>query len=225
MAPRAKDAGEEPARKRSLEDSRADAEGEQPAKQARTSSPPRLELSKENLRRFNREEEMGSDDSSTTASSEAEAETVRSQCSSDSAANYRHLAAAAVYIHTDPPADILAAIEAVVKAQVSEQRRAELCAIAQQLHEGCKKAVRAAVGDDDFLVLFLTALRAMDHSSLSLRAKADWREDIKPAVRQPDLNLSFMADFNVSVKAKELTRHLGRHTRRGPRLCPLVAKS
>jgi len=134
---------------------------------------------------------------SITASSEAD--TVRSQRSSNSTAYYRykHLAAAEVYIHTDPPANIQAGINAVVEAKVSKERRAELRTIAQGLYHGCKKAVKAAVGEDDYIELFLIALRAMDHSSLCLRAKADWREEIKPTIQQSDLNLSFLADFNA----------------------------
>ncbi|KAF1955589.1 hypothetical protein CC80DRAFT_87480 [Byssothecium circinans] len=200
-------------RKRSREDSKTEADepkGEHPAKQPRRSSPPKLELSEKNLQKFDKEEmdsaannapALKRSSSRRSIATSSEAETVRSQRSSNSAAYYRykHLAAAEVYIHTDPPADIHAAINAVVKAKVSEERRAELCTIAQELYDGSKKAVKAAVGEDDFIELFLIALRAMNHSSLCLRAKADWRVEIKPTIQQSDLNLSFLADFNAMV--------------------------
>lgn len=198
-------------RKRSQEDSEAEADqskGEHPAKQSRRKAPPQLELSEKNLQKFNGEEidsaannaptlKRSSSRRSIAASSEAD--TLRSQRSSNSIAYYRykHLAAAQVYIHTDPPTNILAAINAVVKAEVSKERRAELRAIAQKLYDGCKKAVKAAVSEDDFIELFLIALRAMDHSSLCFRAKADWREEIKPTIQQSDLNLSFLTNFNA----------------------------
>jgi hypothetical protein len=195
-------------RKRSREAEADKPKGEHPAKQPRRSPPPKLELSEKNLQKFNGEEmdsaannapalKRSSSRRSIAASSEAD--TVRSQRSSNSTANYRykHLADAEVYIHTDPPANIQAAINAVVRAEVSKERRAELRAIAQELYDGCKKVVKAAVGEDDFIELFLIALRAMDYSSLCLRAKADWREEIKPTIQQSDLNLSFLADFNA----------------------------
>lgn len=197
-------------RRRPQEDSKAEADetkGERPAKQPRR-HPPKLELSEKNLQIFNGEEmdsaannvlalKRSSSRRSMAASSEAD--TVRSQRSSNSTAYYRykHLAAAEVYIHTDPPVNIQAAINAIIKAKVSKKRRAELRVITQELYDGCKKAVKAAVGEDDFIELFLIALRAMDHRSLCLRAKADWREELKPTIQRSDLNLSFLADFNA----------------------------
>lgn len=234
MAPRAKDSSEtpvhasptrptlisQPKRKRSPQDS---AETDDPE----GGHPPTLELSERNLQEFNKEE-TGSEanapalkrsSSRRSMAASSEAETVRSQRSSNSTAYYRykHLAAAEVYVHTDPPADIHAAIDAVVKAKVSEQRRAQLCAIAQELHDGCKKAVKAAVGQDDFIELFLIALRAMHHSSLCLRAKADWREEIKPAVQQSDLNLGFLADFNAMIDDASLPPRKRQQQHVGPR--------
>lgn len=200
-------------RKRAREDTEAEAhepKGEHPAKQPRRSPSPKLELSEKNLQKLNKEgmdpaanntPALKRSSSRRSIAASSEAETVRSQHSSKSTAHYRykHLAAAEVYIHADLPADIHAALNAVVNAKVSEKRRAELCMIAQELYDGCKKIVKAAVGEDDFVELFLIALRAMDHSNLCLRAKADWREEIKPTIQQSDLNLSFLADFNALV--------------------------
>ncbi|KAI9861208.1 MAG: hypothetical protein M1813_005381 [Trichoglossum hirsutum] len=176
--------------------------------QPRRKGSPKLELSEKNLRKFNGEEmdsaannaltlKQCSSQRSIAASSEVD--TVRSQRSSNSAADYRyeHLAAAEVYIHADPPPDILAAINAVVKTEVPKERRAELHAIAQELYDGCRGTVKAAVGEDDFIELFRTALKAMHHSNLCLRAKADWREEIKPTIQQSNWNLSFLANFNA----------------------------
>jgi len=135
----------------------------------------------------------------------SEADTVRSQRSSNSTSYYRykHLAAAEVYIHTDPPADIQTAINAVIKAKVSKERHAELRIIAQELYNGCKNAVKAAVGEDDFIELFRIALRAMGSSSLCLRANADWRVEIKPTIQQSDLNLSFLTDFSAMANDQQ----------------------
>ncbi|KAF1814298.1 hypothetical protein P152DRAFT_456535 [Eremomyces bilateralis CBS 781.70] len=197
-------------RKRSQEDSKAEADkpkGEHVAKQPRRLLP-QLELSEKNLRKFNGEE-MDSAVNNATAlkrsssqrsiARSSETGTVRSKSSSNSIPYYRYheLATAGVYIHTDPPADIQAAINVIVQGQVSTERRTELHAIAQGLYDGCKKAVKAACSENDFLVLFQIALVAMDHSRLCLCTNADWREEIKPTIRKSDLNLSFLADFNA----------------------------
>jgi hypothetical protein len=93
---------------------------------------------------------------SVTASSEAD--TLRSQRSSNSTAYYRykHLAAAQVYIHTDPPAKILDAINAVVKAEVSKERRAEVTGSARTMRSitaSVKKRVKRASGLLESIVL------------------------------------------------------------------------
>ena len=197
--------------KRPQEDSEPEPDepkSERVPKKPRRTSPPKLELSEKNLQLFNGEE-MDSPATSTRAlkrsssrrsiTTSSEVDTVRSQRSSNTTAHYRykHLAAAQIYIHTDPPANIQAAINAVIKAKVSNERYAKLRVIAQELYDGCKKTVKAAVGEDDFIELLLIALRAMDHSSLCLRAKADWREEIKPTIQQSGLDLSFLAGFNA----------------------------
>jgi hypothetical protein len=170
-----------------------DAKSVRPAKQPRKLPSPRLELSETNLRKFNGEE---MDVAAIVASSDVTQDTVRSQRSSDTTACYRykHLRAARIYIHINPPDGIQNAINAIVEAEPSKERRAELRAISQELHNGCTKAVKAAIGEDDYVQLFLIALTAMNHRSLCLRAKADWREELKPTI-QSSLNLNFM-DFN-----------------------------
>ena len=177
-----------------------------PAKQPRRLLPP---LSVANLQKFNGGEinsatnnariKRSSSQRSVTASSDVTQDTARSsQRSSGTTAYYRfnHLAAAEVYIHTDPPPDIQKALDAIVKPKILEERLAELRAIAKEFSEGCRKTVKAAVGKDDFIELLLIALRAMNHSSLCLRAKADWRVELKPTVQQSDLNWSFLPDPN-----------------------------
>jgi hypothetical protein len=195
-------------RKRSREDSELEAgesKGDHPAKQPRRSPPTKLELSEKNLQKFNNASALKRCSSRRSIAALSEPDTVRSQRSSNSTANYRykHLADAEVYIHTDAPANIQAAIDAVVKAEVSKERHTQLRTIAQELCDACKKLVKAAVGEDDFVKLFLDALEAMGHNNLCLRAKADWREEIKPTIPRSDLNLSFLANFDASAPPRK----------------------
>lgn len=74
-------------------------------------------------------------------------------------------------------------------------KSAKLLAISQEFHDGCVKVVRAAVGEDDCIGVLRTALKAMDHSKLSLRKKADWRVELKPTIQQPAFNLSFVGGY------------------------------
>ena len=137
---------------------------------------------------------------STTAASEVTTDTTRTPRSSGTTAYYRytHLADAEVYIHVKPPDDIQTAIDAIIKTQPSEERLAQLKAISQVFHDGCAKAVQAAIGEDDCVDLFLDALKAMNHDNICLRAKADWREELKPKIQQSGLNLNFV-DFNFTA--------------------------
>lgn len=130
----------------------------------------------------------------------SEADTVQTQRSSNTTAYYRykHLAAADVYIHTDPPKDIQAAIDRIVKAKVSKDHRAKLRDIAKELYKACKETVQAAAGEDDFIDLFYTALKAMAPDNIFFRAKADWREELKPITKRSDLNLSFLVNFKAA---------------------------
>lgn len=185
-----------------------------PAKQARRRpSPKHLELSEKNLRLFNGEEmditgsgarapsnKRSSSRRSSTAASDGTQDTTRSQYSSGTTAfyRYRHLAAAQVRIHTDPPDNIQQAIDTIVKAIPSDERRAELKAVAQTFHDGCRKAVKAALGEDDCVVVLLLALTAMGHRDLCLRAKVDWREELKPKIQHSGVNLNFR---NLNVLA------------------------
>ena len=177
-------------------------------------SPTQHELSEKNLREFNEEEMNRAADNarsssikptpsrcSIAASSDITQDTARSQRSSDITAYYRytHLSMAEVYIHTDPPDDIQHAIDVIVKVELSEKRRAGLRVISKEFHDDCKKAVKASIGEDDFIEPFLTALRAMNHSSLCLRAKADWREELKPTIRQAGLDWDFMKDQQQAI--------------------------
>lgn len=133
------------------------------------------------------------------ASSElSEADTIRSQRSSNTTAYYRYknLAAADVHIHVDPPGDIQAAIDRIIKAKINKDRRIKLCDIAKDFYNACKETVQAAAGEDDFVHLFRCALEAMNTDQILFREKADWREELKPIPQQSDLNLSFLVDFS-----------------------------
>ncbi|KAF2808311.1 uncharacterized protein BDZ99DRAFT_464186 [Mytilinidion resinicola] len=176
-----------------------------PAKRPRSLPSPQLQLSETNLRRFNGEEmhitpasRIKRSSSQRSTSSDVTQDTARSQRSSGTTAYYRfaHLATAQVYIHTDSAEDIQEAIDAVFKAEPSEERRDQLKAISQVLHNGCTKAARAAVGEDDFVHLFFAALKAMSSEKLCLREKADWQEVLKPRIQRSHFNLDFLAGFD-----------------------------
>ncbi|KAI9792923.1 MAG: hypothetical protein M1816_001245 [Peltula sp. TS41687] len=165
--------------------------------------PSKDRLSKENLRIFDKMDASNSRPGrikrtssrrSTAASTEVTQDTAQSHLSSGTMAYYRytHLAAATVFIHVVPPEKIQAAIDDTVHAEPSEERRKELKAISQELHNGCIKAVRAAAGEDDFIHLFHDALKVMSPDNLCLREKADWRAELKPKTQQSGLNLDFM---------------------------------
>ncbi len=133
---------------------------------------------------------------STTGASETTQETTRTQRSSSTQAFYRftHLAAARVYIHADAPKDIQEAVDIIIKAEPTKERQDQLKPIAQALHEDCTKASRAAVGKDDFVGHFQSALKAMEPNKLCLREKADWHEDLKPKIQRSRINLDFLTD-------------------------------
>jgi hypothetical protein len=182
-------------------------ESSRPSKHPRTLHPEHAELSETNLILF--EEMDGAVDNtrpgsikrsssrrSIAGASDTTQETTRTQRSSGTSAFYRftHLATAQVYIHTNPSKDIQDAIDAIIKAEPTKERRAQLKPISQALHDGCTKAARAAVGEDDFVRHFHTALKAMGRNNLCLREKADWQEDLKPKIQRSRINLDFLID-------------------------------
>ncbi|OQV09475.1 hypothetical protein CLAIMM_13593 isoform 1 [Cladophialophora immunda] len=185
-----------------------DSQHERLAKQLRRSTPPRLEhserrtafntvfktsppkdqLSENNLRIFNGEMNPAADNASVlkrTSSRRSivpsEEDTVRSQRSSNTNAFYRHkhLQAVQIHIHAEPPDYIEAAANRIVNARVSKQRRAELRVVAQGLSDDCLKNVRAQSGEDDFINPLHTALKALGLKNLCLHEKAEWREELK----------------------------------------------
>ena len=202
----------EPSKEDLQKGSRAEAEADDPEsvrslKQARRLSLRKDQLSENNLRVFNREMNSAANDipvlkrtsSRRSIAASSEGETIRSQRSSNTTASYRykHLAAADVHIHTDPSDDVQAAIDLIVKAEVSEDRRIKLCHIAKEFYDACKETVQAAAGEDDFVHIFRRALEAMNPDQILFREKADWREELKPIPQQSKLNLSFLVDFNA----------------------------
>jgi len=180
-------------------------EGVRPSKTSGRLFPTTEQLSEHNLRIFNGEMNPGANNApilertSSSPSGSSEAETIPSQRSSDTNGHYRynHLAVADVYIHTDAPGDIQVAIDSIVKAEVSKDRRTQLRHIAKELHEACKETVQVPVGEDDFVHPFLRALEAMNHDQIGFREKADWREELKPIPGQSDPDLSFLDDLNA----------------------------
>jgi len=169
--------------------------------------PSKDKLSKENLQRL---EILSREDMEPTNSlpalkrtssrrsivASSEAGTDRSQRSSNATAVYRHkhLAAAEIHIHAEPPDCIEAAIDRIINRPVSDERQVELIVISQELRNGCLKNVRAQAGEDDFIDPLHTALKALGLMNLCLHEKADWREELKPVVpKQSHFSLSFMA--------------------------------
>ncbi|KIW58939.1 hypothetical protein PV05_03429 [Exophiala xenobiotica] len=163
------------------------------------------QLSEHNLRIFNGEINPAANNApilertSSSPSGSSEAETIPSQRSSDTNGHYRytHLEDAEVYIHTDAPGDIQVAIDRIVKAEVSNDRRIKLRNIAKEFYDACKKLVQAGAGEADFVSLFRRALEAMNPDQILFCGKADWREELKPIPQQSDLDLSFLVDFNA----------------------------
>lgn len=166
--------------------------------------PSKDQLSERNLRIFNGEERSSSQ-RSTTAASEVTQDTNRTPRSSGTALyRYTHLAAAEVYIHTKPPDNIQNAIDVIIQAKPSGERLTQLNAISHVFHNGCARAVQAAIGEDDCVDLFLDVLKAMNYNNICLRAKADWREELKPKIQQSGLNLSFISlNFTAGNQQQE----------------------
>ena len=135
----------------------------------------------------------------------SEAESFRSQRSSNTTAHYRykHLKDANVYIHVDPPEDIQAAIDGIVNAELSEDCHTIPHNKAKKFWKKCKEMVQAAAGEDDFAHAFYTIAEEMGPDNLISREKADWRWELKPTIQQVDANLSFLSDFNAMGSDKQ----------------------
>ncbi|OAL22025.1 hypothetical protein AYO22_07622 [Fonsecaea multimorphosa] len=140
----------------------------------------RYQLSEANLRIFNGEMNPAADNalvlgqaSSWRSIITSEVDTLRSQRCSNTNAFYRHkhLQAVQIHIHAEPPDYIEAAVNLIVNAKLSKQRRAQLSVIAQELSHGCLKNIRAQSGEDDFLDPLHTALKALGLKNLCLREK------------------------------------------------------
>ncbi|MCJ1251877.1 hypothetical protein MMC30_009115 [Trapelia coarctata] len=126
----------------------------------------------------------------------SEAGTERTQRSSNTTAVYRHknLAAVEIHMHAEPPDYIQAAVDRIITAEISKERRFELRVIAQELRDGCLKNVRAQAGEDDFIDPLHTALKALGLKNLCTHEKADWRGELKPVVPpQSHFSSSFMS--------------------------------
>ena len=165
------------------------------------------QLSEENLRLFNgdmdgvpnRPGSIKRTSSRRSIVEPSEAESFRSQRSSNTTAHYRykHLKNADIYIHVDPPGNIRAAIDDIVNAELSDDRHAILRDKAKIFWKRCKEIVRAAAGEGDFVHLFHTIAEEMSPSNLIFREEADWRVELKPKIQQLDANWNFLSNFNA----------------------------
>lgn len=155
--------------------------------------PSQHQLSETNLNRFNRETKRlrrrRYPRPSSVVSDSGSAH------SSNSAAFYRYsrLEAANVFFAIDPSADLQAEIDHIVKARPCRTRLQRLGHVARDFHYACKVLVKANVSEDDYVELFRSALAAMrTDENFVLRAKADWREDLKPKILQSNVNFDFL---------------------------------
>ncbi|OAL29736.1 hypothetical protein AYO20_09120 [Fonsecaea nubica] len=117
--------------------------------------------------------------------SEAGTETTRR--TSHSALVYRqtNLKDVRIRIHAEPPDHIQAAIDRIVTAEVSQERRSELRVIAQELRNRLFYFVRAEANEENFIKPLDNAIEALRLRSLGVISKGDWRVDLKPVVYKP----------------------------------------
>ena len=181
-----------------------------PSKQPKKSSTI-LALSEHNLRRFNAEQmEHASSASSLKRTSSRNtkttdvSQTTRTTGVSVGSASYRyrHLADAQVFLHVDPPDHVTASIKAVVEAEINEDDQIKLKDIASRFHVDTMKAVRASIGEDDFLETLTDAFKALHKVHLCHRAKSDWREELKPKSRRRQFDLDFLAEPNLKTNGQ-----------------------
>lgn len=189
----------EPFEENLQKDSEAEAKADEPE------PPPQAPLSEEDLQSLYKEVMNHATTSAATLKRTSsrrsivpsETGTDRTQRSSNTNAFYRHkhLKAVQIHIHAEPPDCIKAAVNRIVNAKVSKQRRAELRVIGQKLLDDCLKNVRAQSGEDDFIDPLHTALKALGIKNLCVHEKADWREELKPTIQQQShFSSSFMTD-------------------------------
>lgn len=131
----------------------------------------------------------------------SETDTVRSQRSSNNTAQYRykHLKAANVHIHADPPKEIQADINEIINTELPEACHASLSLTAKTFSERCREMVDSAAGEDDFVHLFYKVIEDISPNNLVSREKANWRLELKPRIQQSDVNLSFYSDEQEEV--------------------------
>ena len=105
-----------------------------------------------------------------------ETASARSRKSQGTSAHYRHgvLEKARIHIqHTPAPEKTRAQIDAIVKHEVTSERKVKLSLIAQQLSDSFMEVLSTAAGEDDCIEPFYLALSSMDHSeSFTLPRKA-----------------------------------------------------
>jgi hypothetical protein len=133
----------------------------------------------------------------------SEAETTRSQRSSNATSTYRHknLAAFGIQLHAEPPDYIQAAVDRIMNQEISEERRAEIHVISKKFTNGCFEHAEALSGEDDFLDPLHTAIKALDIKDLCIHQQADWREDLKPVAASRDSK--FSSSFIAAVEQRD----------------------
>ncbi|KAL8791219.1 MAG: hypothetical protein Q9213_000176 [Squamulea squamosa] len=157
-----------------------------------------------------------------------ESASARSQKSSGTSAHYRHaiLSKAGIKIHHTPtPDEIRAQIDAVLQCEVPSERKEKLSSITQQLNDDFVRVVAGAAGEDDCVEPLYNALASMDHSeSLMFPRKAEWRQNLKPSIRRPYLDLGFLDE-----PQNEAEDSVGRRSKRQqgdtPYLSPVASGS
>jgi hypothetical protein len=135
-----------------------------------------------------------------TAKSDITSDSYQAPRSTISSSSYRfqHLAAARVRLNTEPPHHIKTTIDAIIGREHTQERLDKLNLVAKDLHKESKKRVSASDGEDDFVHIFLQALRGIKSDALCYHQKADWREELKPLPAQPSFNLDALADSPVA---------------------------
>jgi hypothetical protein len=141
--------------------------------------------------------------SSRRSVTQSEADTTRSQRSSNATSAYRqkNLASFGIRLHAEPPDYVQAAVDRIINQETSEDRRAEIHVISEKFTNSCLEFARALSGEDDFIDPLHTAIKALDIKDLCIHQQADWREDLKPVA--PPRDLKFSSSFIAAVEQLE----------------------
>ncbi|KAI9705730.1 MAG: hypothetical protein M1820_004978 [Bogoriella megaspora] len=107
---------------------------------------------------------------------------------------YEDLSAAKVFVHITPPEHIQTAINGIITAVVSPERKSKIRLIAQKLKVDNFKMVKQHIREDDFLQPLQTALTALVPEQC-INRNANWRAELKPvAPPKTCLDSSFISN-------------------------------